>query len=117
MPNRRFHRLFHHRSHALGHAQADIVGNREPRPQYWFQVFKALQKLLERRSAKSNINPYGQMGPQTSGILLGGIEIRDQDLLRSKTRNPALDLARGNKFPPIPEQASLNLPGGRRTPG
>jgi hypothetical protein len=39
------------------------------------------------------------MRQQVSGILLAGIEICDQVLMRSKTRNPALDLARGNMFP------------------
>jgi hypothetical protein len=62
-------------------------------------VFKALQKFLEVRSAESDINPYRQMRQQVSGILLAGIEICDQVLLRSKTCNPALDLARGNMFP------------------
>jgi hypothetical protein len=62
-------------------------------------VFKALQKLVKGRPAESDINPYRKMRQQVSGILLAGIEIRDQVLLRSKTRNPALDLARGNMFP------------------
>jgi hypothetical protein len=62
-------------------------------------VFKALQKFLEGRPAESDINPYRQMRQQVSSVLLAGIEICDQVLLRSKTRNPALDLARGNMFP------------------
>jgi len=55
------------------------------------------------------------MRQQVSGILLVGIEICDQVLLRSKTRNPALDLARGNMFPQLREEACVNLQGGGRT--
>jgi hypothetical protein len=61
-------------------------------------VFKALQKLPEWRPVESDIRPYRKMRQQASGILLVGIELGDQVLVRSKTRHPALDLTRGNMF-------------------
>src|SRR5208337_5664393 len=94
MTNRRLHRLFRHRRHALGHAQADVVGDQQLRSQSRFQVFKALQKLPKWRPAESDIRPYRKMRQQMSGILLRGIELRDQVLMSSKTGNPALDLTR-----------------------
>jgi hypothetical protein len=39
------------------------------------------------------------MRKQASGIFLGGIELGNQLLVRSKAFNPALDLARRNLFP------------------
>jgi hypothetical protein len=36
------------------------------------------------------------MRQQASGIFLGGVELGNQLLVRSETRDPALDLARGN---------------------
>jgi len=39
------------------------------------------------------------MSQEADGILLGGIELGDQILMRSKTRNPAFDFTRGNRFP------------------
>ena len=99
MTNRRFHGFFHHRGHAFGHAQADVVGDRELRPQSGSQARKAFQELREPRPAESDINPYRKMRKQASGIFLGGIQLGDQLLVRSKAFNPALDLARGNVFP------------------
>ena len=96
MANRRFHCLFRQRSHTLSHAQADVVGNRELRPQSRFQVFKALQKFPQWRTAEPDVSPYCKLGQQAGGIFLGGIELCNQVLVRLKARNPAFDLTRNH---------------------
>jgi hypothetical protein len=62
-------------------------------------VFKALQKFVEWRPAESDIRPYRKLRQEATGIFLGRIEIGDQVLMRSKTRNSAFNLPRRNMFP------------------
>ena len=99
MADRRFHRLFHHRCHALGHAQADVVGDRELRPQFRLQCSKRCRSSLSGGPAESDIGPDRKLCQQASGIFLGGIEVGNQIMVRSQTCDSALDLARGNMFP------------------
>jgi hypothetical protein len=78
-------------------------------------VFEALQKFLEWRSLESDIGPYCKLCQQTSGTFLGGIKLGDQVLVRSKTRNPALDFTRGNMFPQLREEACFKRRAGGST--
>ncbi|SPE44656.1 hypothetical protein SBA7_460010 [Candidatus Sulfotelmatobacter sp. SbA7] len=62
-------------------------------------MFKASQKFLQWRPAESDVRPYRKLRQQATGISLGRIEIGDQVLMRSKTRNSAFNLTRRNMFP------------------
>ena len=80
-----------------------------------FEVFKGLQKLFERRAAESDVRPYRKLCQQASRVFLGGVEVGDQVVVRSQTRNPALDFARDNMFPQLREEACVNREVGRNT--
>jgi hypothetical protein len=50
------------------------------------------------------------MRQEASGIFLGGVELGNQLLVSSETRDPALDLAPGSMFLQLREEARVDWP-------